>query len=196
MSEAPVQAKPEAPEPDKLENHYLFGQRKATLSGTRLTIPHYFIDDLVFQAQEGLEEEEKTGNPNLVVTLGTENCISIYPPKAFDDYIGMIEPYHFYSQAAQRLLCVASMYYDEVKLKRNGRITLSERLLEQVDLKENDPVLVIGGWTQLNVWNPARWKEYERGLLQTAEHDWEQLLGHRYFYHMCLGENLTTQTHR
>jgi MraZ protein len=94
----------------------------------------------------------------VVVTQGQENCLYVWPPAVFDREIEALD--RPLSSRAGRSL--ARMFYssgEDLMPDKQGRIAVPVTLREYAGLEKD--VVVIGVRDRLEIWNPARWEEYQ-----------------------------------
>jgi MraZ protein len=94
----------------------------------------------------------------VVVTQGQENCLYVWPPAVFDREIEALD--RPLSSRAGRSL--ARMFYssgEDLTPDKQGRIAVPAPLREYAGLEKD--VVVIGVRDRLEIWDPARWAEYQ-----------------------------------
>ena len=95
----------------------------------------------------------------VVVTQGQENCLYVWPPAVFDREIGAGMDRPLSSRAGRSL---ARMFFAGARgltPDKQGRIGVPAPLREYAGLEKD--VVVIGVRDRLEIWDPARWEEYQ-----------------------------------
>ena len=94
-----------------------------------------------------------------VITRGLDNCLSVYPVKAWETLVEKISKLPLSGADARgftRLMLTGAM---EVTLDNLGRILVPDFLKEYAGL--NKKVVIAGVNDRLEVWDEAKWKEYK-----------------------------------
>jgi len=95
----------------------------------------------------------------VVVTQGQERCLVVWPPEVFDREADRAAERPLTSKAARGY---ARMFFsggDEITPDKQGRIGIPSPLREYAELDRE--VVVIGVRDRLEIWNPAKWLEYQ-----------------------------------
>jgi MraZ protein len=140
------------------------GQFEYTLDAkNRLTIPAKFRD--AFKGGAILSQEY-------------EGCVSIWPAKAWDDYIDQaLGSRDAFSPEARRLERLIHSSSFEVKLDGAGRVMLPPPLMSHGGLAKD--VTVIGVRKRLEVWDRKNWARTEQEMNATAAESAQRLSGSR-----------------
>ncbi len=95
----------------------------------------------------------------VVVTQGQERCLVVWPPEVFDREADRAAERPLTSKAARGY---ARMFFsggDEITPDKQGRVGIPSPLREYAELDRD--VVVIGVRDRLEIWNPAKWLEYQ-----------------------------------
>ena len=119
--------------------------------------------------RKNLREED---NDTLILIRGSEKCIAMYPLSSWHDFIDKIkekvENDRQFAVISRRLMYEAS----EQKIDKQGRLNLSAGLIDYAKL--NGEVLIVGYEDKIEVWNPAKYREFveaTEGEFQTLSRD-------------------------
>ncbi|MBI4359339.1 MAG: division/cell wall cluster transcriptional repressor MraZ [Candidatus Nealsonbacteria bacterium] len=94
-----------------------------------------------------------------VITRGLDNCLSVYPVKAWEALVEKISKLPLSGADARgftRFMLTGAM---EVTLDNLGRILVPDFLKEYAGLKKR--VVIAGVNDRLEVWDETHWKEYK-----------------------------------
>jgi MraZ protein len=97
-----------------------------------------------------------------VVAKWLDTCLAIFPKSAWDELatkVGSLPMTDPNARLLQRRLFAGAL---ETELDRQGRVLLPQGLREFAGLGEE--AVVLGSRDHAEVWTPARWIEYSRGL--------------------------------
>jgi MraZ protein len=94
----------------------------------------------------------------LVVTQGQEKCLDVWPEDVFMETAARAQTR---GMTARRDRDYARMLFasaEEGKPDKQGRISITPPLREYASLTRD--VVVIGAMDRVEIWDPARWREY------------------------------------
>ncbi len=94
----------------------------------------------------------------VVVTQGQENCLYVWPPAVFDREIETLDR-PLSSRAGRSLARMFFSSGEDLTPDKQGRIAVPAPLREYAGLDKD--VVVIGVRDRLEIWDPARWQEYQ-----------------------------------
>jgi MraZ protein len=107
--------------------------------------------------------EELSGQ--LYLTIGQEDCLLVYPAKAFNKLLAELEHAPDTVEEVRRYKRqVGSFASDEVADKQ-GRVGIPSRLRHYAKLEKD--IVVIGVIDHLEIWNPEAWKAYSEENLDS-----------------------------
>lgn len=96
----------------------------------------------------------------VVVTRGLDNCLFVYPMKAWEELaqkLGAMPIGEATTRSFVRLMLAGAV---DVSSDAQGRVLLPEYLKEYADLEKE--VVVAGLFDRIEIWNESRWEEYKR----------------------------------
>ena len=103
-----------------------------------------------------------------LVRSADDPCVQVYPAAAYasmaEQAVAGMNPMSRQAKEMRRLMFT---FADDVPLDGAGRVTLTARHLEHAGI-EGREVVIAGTGDGLELWNPARWAEYERDLMARA----------------------------
>jgi MraZ protein len=127
----------------------------------RLTVPARFRASLA----EGV-----------VLAKGLEPCVTVWTPKDFNEYSqAALAGFHPVSPQAQKLKRYFNANSLDTDMDSAGRVGIPPFLLEHAGLSKE--VVVTGTYDALEIWDRARWTEYNAAL-SSEVHDITTSLGH------------------
>jgi len=94
---------------------------------------------------------------NIVLTLGGEGCIEVYPEEGFlrmSDQVASEPATSVIGRRSRRLFDAQSF---DTELDRQGRILIPARFREVVGL--NGAVTIVGRRECLEIWDPRKWEQ-------------------------------------
>lgn len=97
----------------------------------------------------------------LVVTQGQENCLVVWPQDVFMREADRAQSTPMTSRGARDYARVLFAGADEGTPDKQGRISIPAPLREYAALERD--VVVIGVMDRIEIWDPARWREYSAG---------------------------------
>ncbi len=103
-----------------------------------------------------------------LVRSADDPCVQVYPAAAYasmaDQAVAGMNPMSRQAKEMRRLMF---SFADDVPLDGAGRVTLSARHLQHAGIDGRD-VVITGIGEALELWSPAGWADYERGLMARA----------------------------
>ena len=100
-------------------------------------------------------------------------CITIYPPKMVERLEEKVATISLGDLKGQKILAKLFSQADTFGCDKQGRITLSEKLLKHAGLDKN--AFLVGSYATFNIWEPERYKVYFESPLE-EENTMSQLL--------------------
>lgn len=100
-------------------------------------------------------------------------CITIYPPKMVERLEEKVSTVSLGDLKGQKILAKLFSRADTFGCDKQGRITLSEKLVKHAHLEKN--VLLVGSYATFNLWEPGRYQSYVESSLE-EENEMSQLL--------------------
>ena len=100
-------------------------------------------------------------------------CITIYPPKMVERLEEKVSTVSLGDLKGQKILAKLFSQADTFGCDKQGRITLSEKLVKHAHLEKN--VLLVGSYATFNLWEPNRYQTYVESSLD-EENEMSQLL--------------------
>ncbi len=108
-----------------------------------------------------------------VVTRGIDNCLFLYSMKEWQELaekLAKLPISQKNTRAFTRLMLAGAM---DVKLDRQGRVTLPGYLRRYASLKKK--VIIAGLYNRLELWDEAKWKTFKKGTEKKSSDIAEQL---------------------
>jgi MraZ protein len=103
----------------------------------------------------------------LVLAKGVEPCLAIWRPGDYDQLVRRsLEGHHPLSPQVRQLKRFFSSSSVDLELDAAGRIGLPSHLAQHAGLGKD--VLLIGADDSLELWDPARWREYDAQLTESV----------------------------
>ena len=96
----------------------------------------------------------------VVVTRGIDNCLFLYPKDEWENLalkLSNLPISQSKTRAFLRLMLAGAM---DLKLDRQGRITLPDYLRKYAKIKKN--VVIAGLYNRLEIWDEKEWEEYKK----------------------------------
>lgn len=103
-----------------------------------------------------------TAKQTVVVSIGPEANIAIYPLDNWKQKIDALR--NGDGRDKKLLLNLRTFASQEQKVETNGRVKISDELLEVAQIKNK--VIVKGEGNFISVWDPARYKEFRKKRMQ------------------------------
>ncbi|MFO7896208.1 MAG: protein MraZ [Candidatus Cloacimonadales bacterium] len=103
-----------------------------------------------------------TAKQTVVVSIGPEANIAIYPLDNWKQKIDALRSGD--GRAKMLLLNLRTFASHEQKVEANGRVKISDELLEIAQIK--DKVIVKGEGNFISVWDPEQYKEFRKKRMQ------------------------------
>lgn len=94
----------------------------------------------------------------LVVTQGQEKCLVVWPADVFMQEAARAQTKPMTSRDARDYARILFAGADEGTPDKQGRISIPPPLREYASLERD--VMVIGVMDRIEIWDPARWREY------------------------------------
>lgn len=116
---------------------------------------------------DGDREEVYVALPNPI------GCVTVYPPKMVARLEEKVAAIRLGDTKGQKVLSKLFSQADTFGCDTQGRITLSEKLIQHAQLKKN--ALLVGSYVTFNIWEPNRYRTYEEGPWE-EENEMSQLL--------------------
>jgi MraZ protein len=99
----------------------------------------------------------------LVVAKGLERCVMIWRPSDYDGFTDQaVQGFHRVSPQGRKLRAFFSANSLDAELDAAGRVGIPPFLMEHAGLGKE--VVVVGAEDNLQVWDRARWAEYNSAL--------------------------------
>lgn len=108
-----------------------------------------------------------------VVTKGLDNCLVIYPQKAWEalaEKLSSLPISQANTRAFSRLMLAGAM---DIELDKQGRMIIPEYLRKYGSLKKK--VVVAGLFNRLEIWDEKKWESYRSKTEQSSNKIAEQL---------------------
>ena len=96
----------------------------------------------------------------VVVTRGIDMCLFLYPKTEWQKLalkLSRLPISQSKTRAFSRLMLTGAM---DLKIDRQGRITLPDYLREYAKIKKN--VVIAGVYNRLEIWDEKEWEDYKR----------------------------------
>ncbi len=103
----------------------------------------------------------------VIITKGLENCLVIYPGKAWkimSEKLGKLPTSQIEARGFSRFMLAGAM---EVNLDRLGRILIPDYLKEYASFKKN--VVICGLANKLEIWDNQKWETYKNKTEKEVE---------------------------
>ena len=118
------------------------GQYKHSLDDKgRLVLPTKFREEL---------------GDGAVITVGFENCLTIYTAKGWDDYTSELFSKPQTNLAVRRLLRRLTGSASDVELDKSGRLKIHSNLQSEASIVKD--VTIVGLGTYIEVWASEQWE--------------------------------------
>nr|NYG10503.1 MraZ protein [Nocardioides lianchengensis] len=98
------------------------------------------------------------------MTQGQENCLVVWPTDVFMEEATRARATPMTVRSAREYARVLFAGADEGALDKQGRIGIPANLREYAGLDKD--VVVIGVMDRIEIWDPARWREFSTGAQQ------------------------------
>jgi len=102
----------------------------------------------------------KVDEGKVIVTRGFEECLLVYPLSEWRNLESKLHSLPFTDARARYLLRWFVGNAEIVEIDKQGRIRIPRHLLDYAHLETE--VLIIGLLNKIELWNPHKYKEYER----------------------------------
>lgn len=100
---------------------------------------------------------DKSASDSWYLVPGRDGLLQMIPIEVFSEFVEKARKVSFANHKAQIMLARFSASIQECKGCKNGRIQISQKMLDHAGIK-NDVVLV-GCLTMVQLWSPDRWKK-------------------------------------
>lgn len=99
----------------------------------------------------------------LVMTIGFDNCLTVHPMEEWSRVRAALRELKTTDPVQRRFARMITSQAEHTQLDKQGRITIPQRLREYAHLTRD--CAVVGAETRAEIWDSARWQEYEQGGL-------------------------------
>jgi MraZ protein len=110
----------------------------------------------------------------VVLAKSLDTCVSVWPPDAWDDFteraIRSRDPFSAEARKLQRYFHAGSF---DAQLDAAGRIMIPPPLVRHAGLRKE--IVVVGNFSELEVWDRDTWLSYERDADATAAESAQRL---------------------
>jgi len=103
-----------------------------------------------------------TAKQMVVVTIGPQSNICIFPLDNWNRKIEQLSAGN--DREREFLITLRTFASDQQKMEANGRVKISDELIELAQI--NDKVIVKGEGSFISIWNPERYKTYRQQLMK------------------------------
>lgn len=108
----------------------------------------------------------------LVVTLGMDGCLFVFPRAKWDELAARIEALPLTNPDARNLARLMFSNADDSGMDRQGRILIPSHLRANAQL--DSEVIITGLSSRIELWNPTRWQKLQSLVIEgeglSAEH--------------------------
>ena len=112
-------------------------------------------------------------NQRFFVNLGLDGCLSVFTEEGWSTQQARINEMDMMKKDARDFKRIYFSKAAETVCDKQGRINLPDRLLEEVHLGKE--VVVVGVSDHFEIWDTARWDEYQRETSKRYEEIAENL---------------------
>ena len=126
--------------------------------------------------QELVKRAEAAGYRAIVVTADPSRCLLIYPKSAWEPIQSRLMALSSFNAQIRGLQRLLVGHADDVEMDAAGRILIPPDLREKAGLSK-EVTLVGGGLPQFELWDRARFEEYERTRADRLPSLFERLSG-------------------
>lgn len=111
----------------------------------------------------------------LVMTAIKEDCVLVFPVSAFEKLAERVRTLPQFQRESVMLQSLMFSNAESIALDAQGRALISERLLKHAAI--SGPVLVVGAYDHLELWNPEAWQSRNAELATLAKQEdvWSRL---------------------
>lgn len=126
---------------------FYFGEYRHALDGQRrVAIP---------------SEWRTKGVEGRFVLMPGRDSLLLIPFEAFSEFIAKVRKVSFANRNAQMALARIGAKVQECVCDKQGRIKISQRLLEPFGIGEQ--VVMVGAFTNIQLWSPEEWEKHQDG---------------------------------
>lgn len=93
-----------------------------------------------------------------------ENCLTVYAPEDWAGVASQLATIPALDQAGQYLRSILLGYKSELKIDKQGRFLIPQRLRDEIGLKGEAVLLGVG--SNIQIWNPDAYAEYKARALE------------------------------
>jgi MraZ protein len=93
------------------------------------------------------------------VSAYMERCLAVWPPRQFSRYLARAEAMESRGSEGRNLARVLSAMSAEVELDAQWRLTIPPNLREYAGLEPDQPVMVVGALTRVELWQVELWHQ-------------------------------------
>lgn len=97
------------------------------------------------------------------MTIGFDNCLTVHPMREWASVRAALRGLESSDPEQRRFARMITSQAEHTTLDKQGRITIPQRLREYARLSKD--CAVVGAETRAEIWDSARWDEYESGGL-------------------------------
>lgn len=99
-----------------------------------------------------------TLSENVVVTIGLDGCLWLFPQAHFDTISGRLSELSITDSSVRRFRRMLFGYASTDPLDKQGRLNLPQNLLDYAHLHKQAVIVGQGGYCE--IWNPEAWQEH------------------------------------
>ena len=99
-----------------------------------------------------------------VMTKGLEGCIWVFSEKRWPEVQEKLIPNGFLDSRGRKLERFFMGAATETAPDKQGRIAISQILMDHAGIKPGDSVWVVGLTDKVEIWEKSRWEEFNAGL--------------------------------
>lgn len=93
------------------------------------------------------------------VSAYSERCLAVWPPEQFGRYLAWAEAMERRGSEGRNLARVLSAYSTETEFDAQWRLTIPPNLREYAGLEPDQPVMVVGALSRVELWRVDLWRE-------------------------------------
>ena len=101
-------------------------------------------------------------------------CITVYPPKMVARLEEKVAEISLGDSRGQKVLAKLFSQADTFGCDKQGRITLTEKLVQHAHIQKN--ILLAGSYVTFNLWEPGRYAQYLQAPYDEEDNEMSQLL--------------------
>ena len=115
----------------------------------------------------------KGNQRSFVITRGMDTCIWVYPHKVWLTIEDELRKLSSLSRTNRSFIRSTVRYASTVQYDKQGRIALSQNLIDYAQLKNN--ALIIGVVNKIEIWNPKLLKGAEKDFHEIKSSEFDEL---------------------